>query len=438
MSGRSIRLTIGVLGHGRRRGRRGVRDEPRHAARGDGLLHLAIGLTYLYGGLVIWDHEPANRTGRLMTLVGLTWFIGTLIGAADPVVNELALALEDTSVDRPPRARPGLPERAPRDAGRSSAVAILAVGVTALNVLYSTSLPLIADKSTRPVRRAGPGDHDERRGPPAMVRSPRPARDGTCCRSSSPGRSSSRRSIINIVRRIADVPDDVSGHPRRREGPRAGGHPGRPADRLLSPERAPAAGDRRCHPGPDVPVRPRRPLHRRSGDPGPADSGRGRTRVIGRRLHDLMFAEAGRRGPGVGRASPRQRGAPGVRLLARAAGRPTRLRGADRAERARRGHRDRPRLHGPAGRGGRAATVTSEDRGGDGRRTTTARARPARRRPTAARLAVARRSGCSASRLEPPRRRTTRRSPPRRARPPSSRWRSRSCASSPEASIRRS
>ena len=62
-----------------------------------GLLHLAIGLTYLYGGLAIWDHEPANRTGRLMTLVGLTWFIGTLNNTGSPVVNDIALALEDTS-----------------------------------------------------------------------------------------------------------------------------------------------------------------------------------------------------------------------------------------------------------------------------------------------------------------------------------------------------
>src|SRR5439155_27359340 len=68
------------------------------AAPSAGLLHLAIGLTYLYGGLAIWGHEPANRTGRLMTLVGLTWFIGTLDGSGIPIFNEIALALEDTSL----------------------------------------------------------------------------------------------------------------------------------------------------------------------------------------------------------------------------------------------------------------------------------------------------------------------------------------------------
>lgn len=42
------------------------------------LLDLAIGWTYLFGGLALWASRPANRTGRLMTLVGLTWFVGNL------------------------------------------------------------------------------------------------------------------------------------------------------------------------------------------------------------------------------------------------------------------------------------------------------------------------------------------------------------------------
>ncbi len=156
MSGRSIRVAIGVLGTVVGRRRRVDRDERRQAAAA-GLLHLAIGLTYLYGGLAIWDHEPANRTGRLMTAVGLTWFIGTLDrrrrsrpvtrspsrSRTRPRVILLALVLAypsgrlETRVDR-------------------VAVAVLAIGATTLNILYSTSLPLIADKSQRPVRRPGP------------------------------------------------------------------------------------------------------------------------------------------------------------------------------------------------------------------------------------------------------------------------------------------
>src|SRR6476660_3763218 len=97
MSGRSIRLSLGLLGT-----ILALAGEAFAVSIGEspeaGILHLAIGLTYLYGGLVIWDHEPANRTGKLMTLVGLTWFIGTLIGSPIAIVDELALALEDTSL----------------------------------------------------------------------------------------------------------------------------------------------------------------------------------------------------------------------------------------------------------------------------------------------------------------------------------------------------
>ena len=147
MSGSSIRLAIGVLGTVI-----AIAGEAVAVSLGTpaaaGTLNLAIGLTYLYGGLVIWAHEPANRTGRFMTLVGLTWFINTFIGSPVGIVNELALALGDTSavflltlVLAYPSGR--LETRVDR-----AAVAILAVGVTGLNVLYSTDLPIIADKSS--------------------------------------------------------------------------------------------------------------------------------------------------------------------------------------------------------------------------------------------------------------------------------------------------
>lgn len=53
----------------------------------DILLNLAIGLTYLYGGLAVWAHDPANRTGRLMTAVGLTWFLPLLALTENPAVD---------------------------------------------------------------------------------------------------------------------------------------------------------------------------------------------------------------------------------------------------------------------------------------------------------------------------------------------------------------
>ena len=116
-------------------------------APNDALLHLAIGLTYLYGGIAIWAHEPANRTGRLMSAVGLTWFIGTLDFSPIQLLSELGLALEDTFsvfllalILAYPTGR--LERRLDR-----VAVAILAVGATGLNVLFSTSLPVLEDKS---------------------------------------------------------------------------------------------------------------------------------------------------------------------------------------------------------------------------------------------------------------------------------------------------
>ena len=120
-----------------------------------------------------------------MTAVGLTWFIGTPSTRSIPVVSELALALEDTFtvlllalVLAYPSGR--LESRVDR-----AAVAILAVGATALNILFSTSLPLVADKS-RAVRRPGARDDDDGRDRPALGdRAPRD-RGASCCRCSSP------------------------------------------------------------------------------------------------------------------------------------------------------------------------------------------------------------------------------------------------------------
>src|SRR3954454_13564565 len=96
MRGRQIRLAIAVLGT-----IVAVVGESIAYASGrqasDVLLNLAIGLTYLYGGLAIWDHEPTNRTGTLMAAVGLAWFITPFAHAEIPVVNEVGLAFEDTA-----------------------------------------------------------------------------------------------------------------------------------------------------------------------------------------------------------------------------------------------------------------------------------------------------------------------------------------------------
>ena len=261
MRGRQIRLAIAVLGT-----IVAVVGESMAYASGrrasDVLLDLAIGLTYLYGGLAIWDHEPANRTGRLMTLVGLTWFIGTLTSASIPIVSELALAFEDTFdvvlvalVLAYPSGR--LETRVDR-----IAVWILAVGATALNTLYSTSLTIVADKSS--------GLYG---GLALVVMS-----TAVIIRRwiIAPARSRPEllpvlvagvvfltTLVINIIRRIVDVPRRCRGRPRRGERSGPGRRSDRPADRVLPSKRTPSSGRRRCDPRPRIPVRSRWPLSRR-------------------------------------------------------------------------------------------------------------------------------------------------------------------------------
>ena len=172
------------------------------------MLHLAIGLTYLFGGLAIWDHEPANRTGKLMTAVGLTWFIGTAIGSSIAVVSELALAFEDTFTVLLVALVLAYPTGRLQSGIDRAAVAILAVGATALNILYSTSLPLVSDKSSGLYGGLALATMAAvvilRRWLIAPARSRRDLLPVLVA-----GLVFMVTLLINIVRRIADVPDDV-------------------------------------------------------------------------------------------------------------------------------------------------------------------------------------------------------------------------------------
>ena len=288
MSGRSSRVAIGVLGTV-------VAVAGQSIAIGGGespstgLLHLAIGLTYLYGGLAIWDHEPANRTGRLMTAVGLTWFIGTFDGVGIPILSEVALALEDTSLVilvALVLAYPGgrLETRVDR-----VAIGVLAIGVTTLNLLYSTSLTLIADKSS--------GLYG---GLALAVMT-----SAVVLRRWLVAPAQSRRELLpvlvagivflaalitNIVRRIMDVPDDVDAL--------------LVAGNSLAPAAIPVAlligfyrqSERRLRALvdaiPDPMLRFRRDgAYVDAGSIEPGDEG-GVAGLSGRHLHDLMFDEA--------------------------------------------------------------------------------------------------------------------------------------------------
>jgi signal transduction histidine kinase len=142
MSGRGIRVGIGILGTVWAMAAGAISFQNGQAPSA-ALLNLAIGLTYLYGGLAIWDHEPANRTGALMTAVGVTWFIAPFAHASIPVVSELGLALEDTSTVILLALVLAYPSGRLTSPVDRWAVAILAVGATGLNLLFSTDLVAI-------------------------------------------------------------------------------------------------------------------------------------------------------------------------------------------------------------------------------------------------------------------------------------------------------
>jgi signal transduction histidine kinase len=60
------------------------------------VLDVAIALTYLYGGLLIWRREPAARRGQIMILIGLTWQLGTLADSTIPLLSWIGIGLYDT------------------------------------------------------------------------------------------------------------------------------------------------------------------------------------------------------------------------------------------------------------------------------------------------------------------------------------------------------
>ncbi|MFL5778358.1 MAG: histidine kinase [Chloroflexota bacterium] len=207
MSASARRLVIGILGTAWALAGEAISFQNGQVPSA-GLLHLAVGLTYLYGGLAIWDHEPANRTGRLMTAVGLAWFITTVAHSPIPLVDEIGLALEDTSTVILLALVLAYPTGRFASQVDRAAVAILAVGATALNVLFSTSLFQLTDTTLGlfgglslatltavvVVRRW-------------LIAPPRTRRELLPVLIA--GLIFLAILFINLVRRIADVPDDV-------------------------------------------------------------------------------------------------------------------------------------------------------------------------------------------------------------------------------------
>ena len=50
-----------------------------------GLIAPSVGVAFGYLGLIAWLRRPRNRTGALLTIVGFTWFLGSLTLADDSI-----------------------------------------------------------------------------------------------------------------------------------------------------------------------------------------------------------------------------------------------------------------------------------------------------------------------------------------------------------------
>jgi signal transduction histidine kinase len=145
MDGRTARLTAGLAGTVALIGAEILAIDAGQPAR-SALLHLAIGLTYLYGGLGIWDHEPANRTGRLMTAVGLTWWVQAIGMAGLPVWSDLANMLYDVPTVLIVALVLAYPSGHLETRADRIAVAVLAIGSTALNMIQFIPVPIVVNE----------------------------------------------------------------------------------------------------------------------------------------------------------------------------------------------------------------------------------------------------------------------------------------------------
>jgi signal transduction histidine kinase len=148
MRGPSLRLGIGIVGTVIAVGAEIIAVSAAGRTAGDALLDAAIGLTYLYGGLAIWNHEPANRTGPKMTAVGLTWFIGAGVGSGIPVLDVFGQVFQDTSSVFLLTLVLAYPGGRLVDRVDQAAIWILAIGVTAINAVNVVPVPLILNQGS--------------------------------------------------------------------------------------------------------------------------------------------------------------------------------------------------------------------------------------------------------------------------------------------------
>ncbi len=113
----------------------------------DVLLDLAIGLTYIYGGLAIGGRVPA-RISALMVGVGLSWFIRPLADTDLGVVSFLCSAFQDTWAVLLMAIILSYPSGRLETRIDRAGMTIFAVGVMSLPVLLLLAVPLPINEGT--------------------------------------------------------------------------------------------------------------------------------------------------------------------------------------------------------------------------------------------------------------------------------------------------
>lgn len=62
------------------------------------LLYVGVGWSFIFGGLVAWQMRAENRTGKLMVVAGVLFWLALLLGVRVPIVWSVASAFEASSL----------------------------------------------------------------------------------------------------------------------------------------------------------------------------------------------------------------------------------------------------------------------------------------------------------------------------------------------------
>jgi signal transduction histidine kinase len=100
------------------------------------LIDVVVGETFLLGGLFAWGRQPANRTWKVMTALGIAWFIGNLAQSQMATLHAIGILLSDADSVLFNWLILAYPSGQLGSRARRALVAGSAVGLTAGNVWF--------------------------------------------------------------------------------------------------------------------------------------------------------------------------------------------------------------------------------------------------------------------------------------------------------------